>query len=72
MNHFKITFKSENKQLFIHEGSTILEAAGQAGIIIDSPCGGIGTCKKCYVYIDPDNKKVLACQYKIKSDLIPL
>lgn len=70
MNHFKITFKSENKQLFIHEGSTILEAAGQAGIIIDSPCGGIGTCKKCYVYIDPDNKKVLACQYKIKSDLI--
>ncbi|MBN2590945.1 MAG: DUF4445 domain-containing protein [Sedimentisphaerales bacterium] len=69
MNHFKIIFESENKQIFIHEGSTILEAAGQAGIIINSSCGGKGTCKKCSVYIGPDNKKVLACQYKIESDL---
>ncbi len=70
MNHFKIIFETENKQIFIHEDSTILEAAGQAGIIINSSCGGKGTCKKCYVYIAPDNKKVLACQYKIKNDLI--
>lgn len=69
MNHFKIIFETENKQIFIHEESTILEAAGQAGIIINSSCGGKGTCKKCYVHIAPDNKKVLACRYKIKSDL---
>jgi uncharacterized 2Fe-2S/4Fe-4S cluster protein (DUF4445 family) len=69
MDHFKITFESENKLIFIHEGSTILEAAAQAGIIINSSCGGKGTCKKCLVYIGPANEKVLACQYKIQSDL---
>ena len=69
MKHFKITIEPEGEQIFIHEGATLLEAAGQANIILNTFCGGVGTCKKCYVYISPENRKVLACQYRIQSDL---
>ncbi len=69
MNHFKIIFEPENRQIVIHEGATILEAAGQAGIILNTSCGGKGTCKKCAVKISPDDRRVLACQFKIQYDL---
>jgi uncharacterized 2Fe-2S/4Fe-4S cluster protein (DUF4445 family) len=70
MKHFSIIFKPDGKQISIHSGATILEAAGQAGIILNTVCGGKGTCKKCLVYLEPDSRKVLACQYRIESDLI--
>jgi len=70
MEHFRVIFKPDGKQIAIHAGATLLEAAGQAGIILNSVCGGKGTCKKCVVYLEPDGKQVLACQYRIQSDLI--
>ena len=70
MKHFKVILKPDGKQISIHEGATIADAAGQAGIILNGVCGGQGTCKKCQVYIEPDNRKVLACQYRIEKDLI--
>jgi uncharacterized 2Fe-2S/4Fe-4S cluster protein (DUF4445 family) len=69
MKHFNITFKPDDKQISIHAGATVLEAAGQAGIILNSVCGGKGICKKCAVNIEPDGYKVLACQFRIESDL---
>jgi len=69
MKHFKITFKPNGKQISIHAGATLIEAAGQAGIILNTVCGGKGTCKKCLVYLEPDGREVLACQYRIQSDL---
>ncbi len=69
MKHFTISFKPDGKQISIHSGATIVEAAGQAGIILNTFCGGIGTCKKCLVKIEPSGKDVLACQYHINSDL---
>jgi len=69
MKHFNITFKPDNRKIAIHAGATILEAAGQAGIILNSVCGGRGTCEKCAVNIEPGGEKVLACQYRIESDL---
>ncbi len=69
MKHCNITFKPDGTQISIHAGATLIEAAGQAGIILNSVCGGKGTCKKCLVNIEPDDKEVLACQYHIKSDL---
>ena len=69
MKHFHIIFKPDGKQISIHSGATIIEAAGQAGIILNTVCGGRGTCKKCVVYLEPDARKVLACQYRINSDL---
>jgi len=69
MKHFSITFKPDGKQILIHSGATLIEAAGQAGIILNTVCGGKGTCGKCLVYLEPGAREVLACQYKIESDL---
>ena len=69
MKHFAINFKPDNKQISIHAGATILEAASQAGIILNSVCGGKGTCGKCRVIIEQDGREVLACQYEIDSDV---
>jgi len=69
MKHFKITFEPDGVQITIHAGATLLEAAGQAGIILNTACGGRGTCRKCLVKIQPEAREVLACQYRIQSNL---
>jgi uncharacterized 2Fe-2S/4Fe-4S cluster protein (DUF4445 family) len=69
MKHFNITFEPDGKEISVHSGATLLEAAGQAGIILNTVCGGKGICGKCVVNIAPDGKEVLACQYHIDSDL---
>jgi len=69
MKHFIITFKPDNKQISIHAGAALIDAAGQAGIILNTVCGGKGICKKCLVNLEPDGEEVLACQYHIQNDL---
>lgn len=69
MRHFKVTFQPDGKQISIHEGATLLEAAGQAGIILNAACGGQGICEKCQVYLEPGAQQVLACQHHIQNDL---
>ncbi len=69
MKHFTISFKPDGKQISIHSGATLMEAAGQAGIILNKYCGGKGTCKKCLAKIEPSGQEVLACQYRVNSDL---
>jgi len=51
MKEYKILFKPEGKEVHITEGKTILEAANQAGIYINSECGGEGVCGRCKVQI---------------------
>jgi uncharacterized 2Fe-2S/4Fe-4S cluster protein (DUF4445 family) len=70
MDHFAIIFRPDGKQIFIHSGATLLEAAAQAGIILNMVCGGQGTCKKCRVTLEPEGRSVLACQYRIEKDLV--
>ncbi len=70
MKHFNITFEPDGTQITIHAGATVLEAAAQAGIILNTACGGRGTCKKCLVKIQPQDRPILACQYRIQSDLV--
>jgi len=69
MNHFTVTFEPDGNQITIHSGATLIEAAGQAGIILNTICGGKGTCKKCTVILTEEAREVLACQYRIESDL---
>jgi uncharacterized 2Fe-2S/4Fe-4S cluster protein (DUF4445 family) len=69
MKHFKITFKPDDRQITIHKGATLFEAAGQAGIIMNTACGGRGICGKCEAILEPGGEKVLACQYRIERDL---
>ncbi len=69
MKHYRIQFEPDRVTAVIHGGATLLEAAGQAGIILANPCGGTGRCGKCKVRLLPSGKEVLACQYTIEHDL---
>jgi len=70
MKHFKVIFQPDGKQVSVRPEDTLLQAASQAGIILNSVCGGKGICKKCAVNLEPDGRQVLACQYRIQHDLI--
>lgn len=47
----KVTFQPSGRSVYVLPGTVLLEAAGRAGIIIQTPCGGRGTCGKCRVRI---------------------
>jgi uncharacterized 2Fe-2S/4Fe-4S cluster protein (DUF4445 family) len=47
----RVTFEPHGRAVFVLAGSSVLEAAGRAGLTIDTPCGGTGTCGKCRVQI---------------------
>ncbi len=49
---FKITFQPEGLQVEAERGETILEAARRAGVLIEAPCNGAGTCGKCAVRVE--------------------
>ncbi|MHC4788703.1 MAG: 2Fe-2S iron-sulfur cluster-binding protein, partial [Planctomycetota bacterium] len=48
---FRVTFQPEGRNAFMLGGTKLVEAAGQAGIILNQPCGGEGTCGKCRVEV---------------------
>ncbi|MDR3296167.1 MAG: ASKHA domain-containing protein [Clostridiales Family XIII bacterium] len=39
----------------VPEGSTVLEAARDAGLVLESPCNGAGVCGKCKVRIEAND-----------------
>jgi len=47
MKEYRVTFEPSGRSVFVLPGTKILEAAGRAGIALDTPCGGQGTCGKC-------------------------
>ncbi len=69
MKHFTVTFKTDDKQISVHRGCSLAEAAGLAGIVLNTVCGGKGTCGKCAVIIEPQGRKVLACQHSVERDI---
>ncbi len=50
-----ITFQPSEKTIDAPKGTELLDAARNAGIDIESPCGGKGTCGKCIVRITSGN-----------------
>ncbi|MHC4132664.1 MAG: ASKHA domain-containing protein [Planctomycetota bacterium] len=70
MEHFNVKFEPDGKDISVHKGTTILEAASRAGIIINTPCGGKGICKKCQVQLLPDERSVCSCQHLIEKDIV--
>jgi len=49
---YTVTFQPSGMKIKVAEGTTVLEAANEAGIGIDAPCGGKGTCGKCKIYLN--------------------
>lgn len=69
---YKLTFLDENVSVEARKNETLMESMKEAGIFLDAPCAGQGTCGKCLVRISADTKNwetVKACQTKIVSDL---
>lgn len=44
-----VTFAPDMRRVAVAEATTLLEAARLAGILIEAPCDGSGTCGKCRV-----------------------
>jgi uncharacterized 2Fe-2S/4Fe-4S cluster protein (DUF4445 family) len=51
MQTITIRFLPADKSITVPRGTTILEAAQRAGVILDAPCGGRGRCGKCLVLL---------------------
>jgi uncharacterized 2Fe-2S/4Fe-4S cluster protein (DUF4445 family) len=48
---FRAHFLPDNRQVTVEAGTTLLQAAVQAGIRINSVCGGEGICGKCRMVV---------------------
>jgi len=51
----RVTFAPSGRSVFVLEGTVLLEAAGEAGYIIQTPCGGAAKCGKCLVRVISGN-----------------
>jgi uncharacterized 2Fe-2S/4Fe-4S cluster protein (DUF4445 family) len=51
MTKYSITFLPDNKQIEVEENVTLLAAAAQAGVVINSLCGGDGLCGECQLQV---------------------
>jgi len=63
----RIKFLPSGLSALAEPGTTLMEAAREAGIELDSPCGGKGTCGKCVVRIasgdaDSDSLGILSAE----------
>ena len=45
----RVHFVPADKTVEVENGTTILKAAKQAGVMVESPCNAMGTCGKCRV-----------------------
>jgi uncharacterized 2Fe-2S/4Fe-4S cluster protein (DUF4445 family) len=48
---FPVTFQPAEKTVYVLSGTRLVEAAAEAGIVLDMPCGGEGICGKCRVVV---------------------
>lgn len=71
MGTFKVKFLPADAEISVKSGTTILEAAAEAGVELEGPCGGKGTCGKCRVKLigSGEEQWVHACQIGITKDL---
>lgn len=69
MKHCRVVFEPDGAGVWVHRGATILEAAERAGLILNTVCGGQGTCGKCAVRLGPAGNEVLACQWHVQDNI---
>ncbi|HWQ97534.1 MAG TPA: ASKHA domain-containing protein [Clostridia bacterium] len=65
----RVVFQPSQIEIHVQSGTLLSDAAKSAGVFIDSPCGGNGTCGKCMVLLESDGKqsRVLACQTRVEQ-----
>jgi len=86
MTKHSVLFVPHNRKEMVEDGEILIRAALDAGVHINASCGGEGVCGKCRVIIeegavdggtseklsqeDLDKNYRLACQTRVKSDLV--
>ena len=68
MSAYKVIFEREGKTVVVAEGTTLLQAAIDAGLEPNAPCGGAGKCKKCKMKVA--GEVILSCQTKVDRDMV--
>lgn len=63
----KLYIKNYEMNLEAAEGALLLRVLQDQGLVVDAPCGGKGTCGKCKVLVDGEEK--LACQTRVDRDM---
>ena len=53
----RVTFLPDQKEVEVDEGVTLFKAAEQAGVYLNSLCGGEGVCGKCRVQVSKGKAK---------------
>ncbi len=82
----KVAFVNLGKSVSVKTGTTLLEAAGRAGITVNSVCGGDGICGRCRMVVTAGKYSgevgpsltrdeirrgvVFACRCLVESDLV--
>ena len=75
---------STEREFEIEQGTNLLEALSDYGIVVKSPCGGKGTCGKCLIEVDGQlsqveeterqfikhKKQRLACKTQIQGNIV--
>ena len=86
MADYRVSFKPQDREVEVAEGTLISEAAAKAGIDLNMPCGGQGRCGRCAVIVEQGEVQrrsvarlsnealeegyALACQTVVKDDLV--
>ncbi len=65
---FKVTFEPSGRTVYVLPGTILLEAADRAGFVIETPCGGMGTCGKCLVRVTDGDCPICEQSRKVLSD----
>ncbi len=60
-----VTFSPSGRTVHVLSGTKMLEAAARAGLTIETPCGGAGTCGKCRVKILENAPEPVAAEQEI-------
>lgn len=53
----KILFEPDGIEVFVPAGTLLSKAAAAAGLAIEMPCGGMGTCGKCRVVVSGETSE---------------
>ena len=61
----RVTFQPQGRSVSVLRGTTVLEAAARAGLVIETPCGGGGTCGKCRVRVSAGAGAVGAAEARL-------
>ncbi len=48
---YRVAIQPQGRHVYVLPGTILLEAVAGSGVVLDTPCGGAGTCGKCRVRV---------------------